>query len=210
MDFRSQDLEKIEIKSSQLEVLDYRNIQEPLKILESLMHQPSIMLWAEGQERKAVDGRDRHGLETAAALIFWTIPPSPDELRAVLAKVHPQTIYLFAVTDPVEGPDRFLGRLAGLLKYSINQRNGKVTYSELESATAQRAVTVRKGVSWLVSQGGIVVKLEQDNDLIVDIGSSQKDSAKGSQLWTEIQSLLAETAAYREYFKHADKDSLFD
>jgi single-stranded-DNA-specific exonuclease len=210
VDFRSLDLEKIEVKGRQLDVIDYRNIQKPLTVLESLLHQPSIMLWAEGQERKAVSGRDRNEMDPAAALVIWTIPPSSDELRAVLAKVHPQTIFLFAVTDPVESPERFIGRLAGLLKYAINRRGGKVHYSELETATAQRAATVRKGVRWLVSQGEIDVKMEQESDLVVNIGSSLKESAEASQLWGEIQSLLAETAAYREYFKRAEKDSLFD
>jgi single-stranded-DNA-specific exonuclease len=209
-DFRNLDLEKIALKDRQLEVLDYRNIQEPLKVLKSLIQQPSIIVWAEGQEKKTTGGRDRNELESADALILWTIPPSPDELRAALAKVHPRTIYLFAVTDPVELPERFIGRLAGLLKYAINQRGGKVSFSELETGTAQRTATVRKGVKWLASQGEIDILMEQEDDLVVNIGSSFKDPAEASRLWAEIQSLLAETAAYREYFKRAEKDSLFD
>ena len=124
--------------------------------------------------------------------------------------MHPETIYLFAVTDPVVLPEEFLGQLAGLLKYAINRRGGKVRFSELETGTAQRAATVRRGIYWLVAQGEIEVKIENEDNLVVNIGSSQKDPAESSRLWSEIQSLLAETAAYREYYKHAEKDSLFD
>ncbi len=60
------------------------------------------MVWAEGQEKKETGGKDRNELVPADTLAIWTIPPSPDELRAALAKVNPSTVYLFAVTEPVE------------------------------------------------------------------------------------------------------------
>jgi len=193
-----------------MKVVDYRYIKEPSQILATLQGQSSTMLWAEGEGKNKVEGKDRNELKPAGSLAIWTIPPSPDELRAGLAKVQPQTVYLFAVTDPVELAEAFMGRLFGLLKYVINQRAGKVTYSELETATAQRAVTVRKGVQWLVSQGEIDTKIERADDLVVHIGASLKDPAGASRLWAEIQALLAETAAYRAHFKRADKDILFD
>jgi hypothetical protein len=94
------------------------------------------------------------------------------------------------------------------MKYAINQRGGKVTYAELEAATAQRAVTVRVGLEWLISQGEISLKIEKEDELVVSIGTSLKDPAGASRLWTETQSLLAETAAYRAHFKRANKDTL--
>jgi single-stranded-DNA-specific exonuclease len=210
VDFRNLDLEKITVKDKQLEMVDYRNIQEPLKALQSLIHKSSIMVWAEGQEKKITGGKDRNEIESASTLALWTSPPSPDEFRAILARVHPRTIYLFAVTNPNESPEKFIARLAGLLKYAINQREGKVRFSELSASTAQRTLTVRKGVHWLVLQGEIDTIMEKEDDLVVKIGSSFKNLAKASQLWEEIQSLLSETTAYREYFKSAEKDSLFD
>ena len=80
---------------------------------------------------------------------------------------------------------------------------------ELEAATAQRAVTVWRGVDWLVSQGQVNIRMEKEDQLIVFVGTSLKDAAGASSIWTEIQTLLAETAAYRARFKRADKDSLF-
>jgi single-stranded-DNA-specific exonuclease len=210
VDFHRLGTEKIEFKSRQLEIIDYRNVKEPSQILETLQRQPSIMLWTEGQGKKATGGKGRNELKPAEELILWSTPPSPDELHAALSKVNPQKLYLFAVTEPIESTEAFLGRLAGLLKYAINQRGGKVPYSALETGTAQRAVTVRKGVEWLVAQGEIEIKMEGEDNLVVCFGDSLKDPAGAAHLWAEIKSLLAETAAYREYFKRADKDILFD
>jgi single-stranded-DNA-specific exonuclease len=208
VDFRLLEAEKIEVRSKHFEVVDYRNAKDLPQVLSTLKRQPPTIVWAEGEEKKAIGGKNRNELEPAESLAIWTIPPSPEELRAALDKVQPQTVYLFAVTEPTEPPEAFLSRLTGLLKYAINHRNGKVTYAELEAATAQRAVTVRNGVEWLVSQGEISL-IEKENELVVSVGTSLKDSAGASRLWTEIQSLLAETAAYRAHFKQADKSTLF-
>jgi siroheme synthase (precorrin-2 oxidase/ferrochelatase) len=67
---------------------------------------------------------------------------------------------------------------------------------------------VRAGLEWLVSQGEISLKVEKGDELIVSVGTSLKDPAVASRLWVEIQSLLAETAAYRAHFKRVDKDTL--
>ncbi len=94
--------EKSEVKSRKLEIIDYRNVKEPEQLLATLKQDPSSMLWAEGHEKKAVAGKDRCELQPADALIIWTIPPSPDDLRAALKKVQPETVYLFGVTEPIE------------------------------------------------------------------------------------------------------------
>jgi single-stranded-DNA-specific exonuclease len=208
VDFHIVEAEKIEVRSKKFEVVDYRNAKDLPQVLSTVKCQPSTIVWAEGEEKKEIGGKDRNELEPAEALAIWTIPPSPEELRAALDKVQPQTVYLFAGTEPTELLEAFLGRLAGLLKYAINHRNGKVTYAELEAATAQRAVTVRNGVEWLVAQGEISL-IEKENELVVSVGASLKDSAGAARLLTEIQSLLAETAAYRVHFKQADKSTLF-
>ena len=127
----------------------------------------------------------------------------------MLEIVHPRKVYLFAVTDPIEKLEGFLANLAGLLKYAINHRGGKITWSTLETATIQRAVTVRRGLAWLVSQGKIAIQSEEDDHLTVMPGTTSQGQADSSSLKAEIQSLLDETSAYRQHFMRADKDILF-
>ncbi len=208
VDFRSLEPEQTEGISRKLEVLDYRSLPEPAQILSGLPQRSATLVWAEGSDKKPVGSLDRHALAPADALAIWTIPPSPEELQAALEAVHPRTVHLFAVTEPDEAPEAFLGRLAGLAKYAVNRRAGRISWPELESATAQRAVTVRKGIAWLVSQGEVNIRMEGEDELVVSTGATPKDPAAASRLWAEIQSLLAETAAYRSHFKRADKEAL--
>jgi hypothetical protein len=105
--------------------------------------------------------------------------------------------------------DEFLGRLTGLLKYIINRGGGKVSYSGLTAATAQCVETVRQGLGWMVVQGIIKIKKEAGDDITIAVGTSLKDPVGAACLWHEIQSLMAESSAYRKYFRNADKDSLF-
>jgi single-stranded-DNA-specific exonuclease len=209
VDFRNLAGQPVEVKTSHLEVIDYRNARAPSQILSTLREQSSILVWAEGQEKKQVGGRDRFELAPAEALAIWTIPPSLNELHRAMEIVRPRKVYLFAVTDPIEQPDIFLAKLAGLLKYAINHRGGKITWSALETVTIQRSVTVRCGLAWLVSQGMISMQSEEDDNLSVMAGTIPKDRPDSTSLKAEIQSLLIETAAYRQHFKHAGKDTLF-
>ncbi|MGD0877074.1 MAG: hypothetical protein ABSA01_02870, partial [Anaerolineales bacterium] len=151
----------------------------------------------------------RFELAPAEALAIWSIPPSLHELRLAMEIVRPRKVYLFAVSEPVEQPDVFLAKLAGLLKYAINHRGGRITWSALETATIQRSVTIRRGLAWLVSQGMISIQAEEDDNLTVIASIDSKDRSDSTSRKAEIQALLEETSAYRQHFKQAGKDTLF-
>ena len=57
--------------------------------------------------------------------------------------------------------DEFLSRLAGMMKFTINQRGGKASIKELAVATAQRETTIRLGLEWLGAGGHL--KVEEEN-----------------------------------------------
>jgi single-stranded-DNA-specific exonuclease len=210
VDFRMLTGQPVEVKGNQLEVIDYRNEDDLPQILANLREQSSIMVWAEGEQKKQVGGKDRNELASAQALVIWAIPPSPQELHLALEKVHPKTVYLMGASTPVETPETFITRLAGLLKTVINARGGRVTWSALAAATAQRNLTVRAGLEWLVAKGTIFIDMDKEDDLALSNGASVKNSPVAADLWDEIKVLLAETAAYREYFKRAEKYTLFE
>ncbi len=210
VDFRMLTGQPVEVKGSQLEVIDYRNEQDLPKILANLREQSSIMVWAEGEQKKQVGGKDRNELAPAQALVIWAIPPSPQELHLALEKVHPKTVYLIGANAPAETPEIFITRLAGLLKTVINARAGRVTWSALAAATAQRNLTVRAGLEWLVAKGTILIEMDKEDDLTLSNGAPGKNSPVAADLWDQMKFLLAETAAYREYFKRAEKYTLFE
>jgi len=211
------------LPSSALEITDYRHVESaaPLldKVLQTLsvksMEQGSldkrqeatpVQVWAEAVSN--VNGRARHILESADTLIIWTAPPGPAELRAVMARVAPRRVVLFAVDPGLDKPEVFLKHLAGLAKYALKRHDGDIQIAGLVSATAQREITVRKGLAWLEARG--YFEIVEEGDGAVKLGpGAQKKRADLAEETSALRALLAETAAYRSYFKNTDAALLF-
>jgi len=209
LDFRENEPSPIELINQKLDFVDYRNSKGSLALLKKLKIQPSTLVWAEAEAKKEVGGKDRNELVQADNLVIWTIPPSPEVLHAALGIVRPNLITLVCAHPNLDEPDVFMTRLAGLLKYALSHREGRITYAELDAATAQRRITVKQGLNWLVSNGKVTVIHQDEEQLWVAPGKNIKDTEMSSQLWVEIQTLLKETAAYRALFKWAAPDTLF-
>ncbi len=201
--------EQVEIKTKTFEVVDYRAEPDTFKVLERLKQEPSTLVWAEGEAKERVGGADRHSLRQARHLVIWSIPPSGEELRAALEAVRPQTVSLLAVQPPPESAEGFIARLSGLVKFVIKQRGGVTSYEELAAATGHRVLTVKRGLTWLLMQGKISLERDEDGQLLIREGKNEREAAGARRMWSEVQSLLAETNAYRAHFCKADKDNLF-
>jgi single-stranded-DNA-specific exonuclease len=204
--FRTVETKPVNLGRKAVLVVDYRQARDLLAELQALP--AGTQIWAEGEAKDSLHGTDRNALNPAPALAVWTIPPSPEEFRRALEKVQPATVYLFAAHPGKETVDDFLTRLTGLLKYAIGERNGLATYAELAAATAQRRLTVERGLNWLIMRGNLALIHQENDTLWVKPGVTMNDLGGAARLYVEIQELLAETAAYRSHFLQADKDSL--
>jgi single-stranded-DNA-specific exonuclease len=191
-----------------LEIVDYRREPNPRKILERLRAQEDVQIWSEAETKAEVAGQDRYELQPSKVLIVWTTPPGPAELRTVLEKVAPETVYLFGIDPGLDPPEAFLRHLAGLTRYALNSRQGRANVSTLAAATAQREATMRQGIAWLAARGHLEV-LSEDGDVIQLAEGDQVVDPKGVQKPLEsLKALLEETAAYRAHFARADKETL--
>ncbi|HSO14293.1 MAG TPA: single-stranded-DNA-specific exonuclease RecJ [Anaerolineales bacterium] len=191
--------ETIEIQKPKLQIRDMR-LQPSLLNL-----QPSTLIWAEGADKSV--GTPRFELHQADDLSIYTTPPSPADLRKALEIVRPKMIYVFAISPPAEKPDEFLSHLAGLCKYILNQRQGKVNIQELASAMAARESAVRIGLEWLAAGGHIAVLGEEDA-LVLSSGNGRTNQYLQKELYVAVKGILEETAAYRAHFAKADIDNL--
>jgi single-stranded-DNA-specific exonuclease len=207
IDFRTVEAQPAEIKT-QLEIVDCRNTAEPHNLIPNFQEQTSTLVWVEGNAKKDVGGKDRNELHPAEHLIIWNAPPSPEELHNALASVRPRRVTLVGIHPPFETTGMFLTRLAGLVKFALSHRSGEVTLSGLAAATAQRQLTVEKGLKWLVLNGVISLTSQEGDRLVVASGKSANSPIEAERLREEIQALLVETAAYRAHFQHADKNTL--
>ncbi|HXQ34178.1 MAG TPA: hypothetical protein VN843_09210, partial [Anaerolineales bacterium] len=172
----------------------------------------SVLVWAEGADK--AKGKSRFELYQADELAIYTTPPSPADLRTALESVKPRKIYVFGVSpvqentsSPMRVTDEFLSRLAGLAKYVINQRGGKVTIQELAAATAQRESAVQIGLEWLAAGGHVSIQREEDV-VLLSAGNRESDQYLQKELYVAAKGILEETASYRAHFARASVDTL--
>jgi hypothetical protein len=116
---------------------------------------------------------------------------------------------LFGISPVSEKPDAFLSRLAGLAKYVINQRGGKVTVGELAGVTGQRGGTIRLGLEWLAAGGHISIQRD-DETVLLSTGNSELNQYLQRELYLAVKGILEETEAYRAHFRRAEAESLID
>jgi hypothetical protein len=126
----------------------------------------------------------------------------------MLDKTQARDIYVLAHDANASTPGAFLERLAGLVKYAQRHYEGETSILKLACATAQREVVVRRGLAWLAAKGQVSIEwLDGDRARLTAGGSP--DEAALEPLQDAIRALLAETAAYRAYFRQANLTSIF-
>jgi single-stranded-DNA-specific exonuclease len=199
----------VEVRAPALEIRDWRLEVDRLNSLHK-----DVLVWAEGADKSK--GKSRFELHLAEEFAIYTTPPSPTDLRAALDAVKPKKIYVFAVS-PVMGnspstpklTDEFLTRLAGMAKYAINNRDGKVSIQGLASAMAQRERAIRIGLEWLGAGGHLAVLGEADADaVLLSAGNGETNQYLQKELYIAVQGILEETTAYRKYFSRANPDAI--
>ncbi len=214
-EFRVVEEKPIEIQRTRVEIRDWR---QDVRRLEGL--NVGTLVWAEGNDKSK--GKSRYELYQADELAIYTTPSSPKELREALGVVKPKIIYVIAVsptTDPstsLREIDDFLSRLAGMTKFALNQRGGKVNVKELAVATAQRETTIRLGLEWLAAGGHVKVEIlnplkgkNEADEITLSTGDGISNPYLQRELYIAVKGLLEETLAYRNYFSRAEAESLF-
>lgn len=196
----------------QIEIVDYRKEEHPLAILKGLIAEKEVQVWGEAEARQKLEamgihGRPRQNLSAFPVLAIWTTPPGSIELQAGLKQTDPEVVYLFGVDPQAVELSPFLNRLAGLVKYSLNNQDGQVNLTTLAAAMAQCELTVRKGLEWLASQG-IVTIVSVENGQVTLSPGDRVVRIYFEQIAQQLEALLDETAAYRRHFQKAEKENL--
>jgi single-stranded-DNA-specific exonuclease len=195
-----------------IEVVDFRQETYPRRVLEELRIGAEPAVWREGLAAAEIPGADRYSLPAAGALAIWTAPPGPAELRAALTRVAPVRVYLFGLDPGLDRPEMLIQRMAGLVKHALSARGGRATLTLLAAATAQREATVLAALEWLTMRGHIRVESDGKDALLVEgVRAAKREPLSEpdiARVRARLQALLAETAAYRAFFRSADPDGL--
>jgi single-stranded-DNA-specific exonuclease len=195
-----------------IEVIDWRTNNLARVSLEDFQvaqqSSQGLATWADGATTAPFTLTRRYDLPQADVLVIWSAPCGWRELVYAIERVKPTTIYLCAADAADDRVEPFLKRLTGLLKHDITQRGGRVHVPRLAAALNQRLITARKGIEWLEAAGQINVREWSDEHLIVELGGQSSDEA--DELASELRVLLAETAAWRQYYRRLKVELLAD
>ena len=135
-------------------------------------------------------------------LSLWHLPES-DLKKAVgrtMEKVKPEQVIVFAIDPGADEPKYLLERLAGLVKYTLNKKNGITNLSALAAATAQKESNVRLGLECLAKRG--LVKLKFLPGEILELSLGDNNDTEGSEfLENEFSKALDESRAFRKHFR---------
>lgn len=196
-------------------VRDYRAELRPALLLQGLAEAGDVQVWAEGHRPEGIEVRTRQQLEPGPRLALWTLPPGPRELRAALEQVQPDEVIFFAGDAGLDEAGAFLERLAGMVRFALQTRRGEMDLAAAAAGLGHRTPTVEAGLEWLATGGQMQVVERGDARWRLARGRGKADGGRGKadgeeeeRVWQRLQALLAETAAYRDYLRHAPPESL--
>ena len=189
-----------------IEFIDWRHVPDS-QLTINITQLTSSLIWAEGPfPWPNLTPLHRYQLQPAAALVVWYAPPGPDIFHQVVNVVKPQQLFLVAQPSPFDAWPAFIKQLMGLIKHALAHREGEVDLMPLAAALGHRSTTARLGIDWLVAQGKLSIYVEEE-DLLV-LRPAQNAPAEAATVETILKSELAETAAYRRFFREASLGAL--
>jgi single-stranded-DNA-specific exonuclease len=197
--------------TTQPEFIDWRQNQLPITNYQLPIPQghnvTNYQLWSEGVTLPSFIPLLRHQLTPAEALVIWTAPPGQDIYRQALTAVTPRRIYLVGQPSPFDALPAFIKQLVGLVKYALTQKEGELDLPQLAASLGHRQATVRLGLDWLIAQGKLSIYADE-GDILVVRPAKASSRAEAATIETLLQAALAETAAYRQFFRTASLAAL--
>lgn len=205
VDLRLREMEEIRVRSKEIEVVDLRQVENPLETLKEYREKyPELMVWAEAAHKKETNGLGCHELTAAETLAVWTAPASPAVLRAALEKTRSQRVLLFALEPAESDLEGFCNRLMGLVKFTLNKKNGQTTLAELCAATAQGEASVRAGLEWLFNGGEVTGEIAANGEIRLQAAKLPVDESARARWNSILQRELEETQAYRGFLRKGE------
>ena len=190
-------------------IADNRQISDPQTILSELELHPDSLFWWEADCPPEIPGTDRNHLRPAHTLVIASIPPERAALAAALQQVQPQRVILLGHVSTPASLRSLLTRMGGLIRGVQSQHNGITSIEELAAACASTNAAIRSGLAWWQANGA--VHLDWLEDSLVQISSpGQPSRADLPSLESQLNKLLAEQEAFREYYRRAPLNSLLE
>ncbi len=184
---------------------DWRTAENPRQLL----HLPDAVFWASEKLPGAARLTRLESLSPLLkTLVIWQSPPGDDVLREMLSRVQPENVLVVARLSALDTPPAFMAHLMGLVKYALAHDAGQLAIADIAAAMVHRETTVRLALDWLIARGKLRT-IARTDDMMVVRADNSPPRGDASDLQAALRDLLAETAAYRAFFRTAQIDALF-
>lgn len=200
---------EIEAKSSlKMRVTDFRSSPAPLKAAKAAcVDQPCLIF----QEPPTMDDPlsvGRNHLHATDSLILASIPPSQQVFEQIISSSHSSQLILAFEFPAVSSLQICLRRLAGLIKFAVEKRNGLASMDDLAEGMNETVQIVEAGIHWLVASGKIEI-MAKDNHLIeFTLVNQAVDQENAKMIEEALRFLLNEKYAYVKYFYSLSVETL--
>ena len=209
LDAREQEPLPVPIRAAPaITIRDYRSLSNPRAVLNELLAEGGVQIWAEAEAADQLPACNRLDLEPGTRLAIWTLPPGPRELQAALERVQPREVIFFANDPGADDLPAFGKRLAGMVKHALRAKGGRLALEAAAAATAQRVTTVKAGLEWLAAQGQVQIADREPDCWHLTMASGPPDPQAARLARARLKAILVETAAYRHYACQAPAEAL--
>ncbi len=143
-----------------------------------------------------------------ADLVIYSAPPSAALVRWLVAAVQPRAVYIVARMTGDDSLDGVLRGIASMCKYALG-RDGRLALDRMAARLGTTEAIVRHGLLWLEARGQIaILDWSADSGVLIQAGGAPAADDAAALLQAQLEELLAETRAYRRYFRRAPLDEL--
>jgi hypothetical protein len=136
------------------------------------------------------------------------LPPSLQVLESAIVKVQPEKVIVFAADPGFDDRVVLLRLLAGMVKHAVRVLEGEAVLERAAARMSQTCTVVRAGLDYLAADGILTVFEKEDGVWRIAPGDGQLDAEERILARLRLDALLAETAAYRDYFRNAPESAL--
>lgn len=137
----------------------------------------------------------------AERLVLIAFPPSAEILKEMIILTGAEEIVLSSIIDNTLGFKEFIRLLVGLIKYTINHKNGVLNIIDAAVFLSEKEITVKRGLDYLRANGVLSYEYISYHEVLVSKDGSA-DKGMTNLRGRQLSKLLKESAAFRRYLKN--------
>jgi len=190
------------VTSTVLSWTDLRNHDSPSSVLEAAVRKLGQRLAVFAESCPKVQGAkfsDRLSLGGRTHLLLWQYPPTLQVLHDLQSRSGARSIYLVGGSGLEPDDSRaFVGRLLGLVRFAVNQREGKAEGEKIAAALGTSKMCVALGLT-ILKKLNIIDWFAEDGLIYLDLIEQPLGSAEELPEFRQLTNSLKDIAAFRAW-----------